>query len=52
MQAFSYVSAKSVSEASAILAQEGDNAKVLSGGTDIIVQLREGRRSAQVVVDV
>ncbi len=52
MQAFSYVSAKSVSEASAILAQEGDNAKILSGGTDIIVQLREGRRSAQVVVDV
>jgi carbon-monoxide dehydrogenase medium subunit len=52
MQAFSYVSANSVSEASAILAQEGDNAKVLSGGTDIIVQLREGRRSAQVVVDV
>jgi len=52
MQAFSYVSAKSVSEASAILAQEGDNAKVLSGGTDIIVQLHEGRRSAQVVVDV
>jgi carbon-monoxide dehydrogenase medium subunit len=41
-----------VSEASAILAQEGDNAKVLSGGTYIIVQLREGRRSAQVVVDV
>lgn len=52
MQAFSYVSAKTVGEASAILAQEGDNAKILSGGTDIIVQLREGRRNAKVVVDV
>jgi carbon-monoxide dehydrogenase medium subunit len=52
MQAFSYVSAKTVGEASAILAQEGENAKILSGGTDIIVQLREGRRNAKVVVDV
>ncbi len=52
MQAFSYVSAKSLSEAASILAAEGDNAKILSGGTDIIVQLREGRRKAGVVVDV
>jgi carbon-monoxide dehydrogenase medium subunit len=52
MQAFSYVSAKSIGEAAAILASEGDNAKILSGGTDIIVQLREGRRQAKVVVDV
>lgn len=52
MQAFSYVPARTISEASEILAKEGDAAKLLSGGTDIIVQLREGRRSAQVVVDV
>jgi carbon-monoxide dehydrogenase medium subunit len=52
MQAFSYVPARSLSEAADILAKEGDGAKLLSGGTDIIVQLREGRRSAKVVVDV
>lgn len=52
MQAFSYVPARSISEAADILAKEGDGAKLLSGGTDIIVQLREGRRSAKVVVDV
>jgi carbon-monoxide dehydrogenase medium subunit len=52
MQAFSYVPARSISEASDILTREGDQARLLSGGTDIIVQLREGRRSARVVVDV
>ncbi len=52
MQAFSYVPARSISEAADILVKEGDGAKLLSGGTDIIVQLREGRRSAKVVVDV
>lgn len=52
MQAFTYVSPKTIGEAAAILASEGDNAKILSGGTDIIVQLREGRRQAKVVVDV
>lgn len=52
MQAFSYVPARSISEAAEILAKEGDQVKLLSGGTDIIVQLREGRRSAKVVIDV
>ena len=52
MQAFSYVSVRTVGEAAAILAAEGDGARLMSGGTDIIVQLREGRRKANVVVDV
>jgi carbon-monoxide dehydrogenase medium subunit len=52
MQAFSYVPARSIAEASEILAKEGEQAKILSGGTDVLVQLREGRRSAKVVVDV
>ncbi len=52
MQAFSYVPARTLSEAAEILAREGDQAKCLSGGTDLIVFLREGRRSAKVVVDV
>jgi carbon-monoxide dehydrogenase medium subunit len=52
MQAFSYVPARSIAEVSEILTKEGDQARLLSGGTDIIVQLREGRRSAKVVIDV
>jgi len=52
MQAFSYVPARTISEAAEILAREGDQARCLSGGTDLIVFLREGRRSAKVVVDI
>jgi len=52
MQAFSYIPARTISEAAEILAREGDQARCLSGGTDLIVFLREGRRSAKVVVDV
>jgi len=52
MQAFSYIPARTIAEATAILAHEGDQARCLSGGTDLLVFLREGRRHARVVVDV
>lgn len=52
MQAFSYVPARTLQEALDVLAKEGDQAKLLSGGTDILVMLREGRRKARTVVDV
>ena len=52
MQDFEYVAPKSVEEAAALLDEHGEAAKILAGGTDIIVQLREGMRSADVVVDV
>lgn len=52
MQAFDYAAARSVDEAVSLLAQHGDQARVLAGGTDIIVQVREGRRKVAILVDI
>lgn len=52
MQNFDYIAAQSVQEAAALLARHGPQARVLAGGTDLIVQMREHRRSVGVVVDI
>jgi xanthine dehydrogenase FAD-binding subunit len=49
---FEYAAATTVDEAVSLMSAGGDRAKVLIGGTDLIVQLREGLRQANVVVDV
>jgi carbon-monoxide dehydrogenase medium subunit len=49
---FEYHSPATVGEATAVLARHGGRAKLLAGGTDIIVQLREGLREADAVVDI
>jgi len=52
LKAIDYVAPKSIAEAVAVLAEKGERARILAGGTDIIVQLREGRRELDVLVDV
>lgn len=52
MKDFSYAAPATLAEAADLLARANGKAKVLAGGTDIIVQLREGLRDADVVVDV
>jgi CO/xanthine dehydrogenase FAD-binding subunit len=52
LQAFDYTAARSVAEAVSLLARQGDQARVLAGGTDIIVQVREGRRKVAMLVDI
>jgi CO/xanthine dehydrogenase FAD-binding subunit len=52
MQAFDYIPAHSIDETVALLNREGEQARVLCGGTDLLVQLREGRRKVGLVVDV
>ena len=52
MQAFDYISAQSVEQAVALLSLHGEQARVLNGGTDLIVQLRDGARRASLLVDI
>ncbi len=52
MHEIDYVAAKDVDEVVATLQKHGAQARVLSGGTDLLVALREGRLDATVVIDV
>lgn len=52
MKAIDYAAPTTVAEAVALLAEKGDRARVLAGGTDIIVQVRENRRDVDLLVDV
>jgi CO/xanthine dehydrogenase FAD-binding subunit len=51
MQPFEYAAPKTVPDAVALLAAH-PGARVLAGGTDLLVQLRAGRRQAGLLVDV
>jgi len=49
---FDYVAPATLDEAVAVLGQNGASARVLAGGTDLIVQVRERRRNVGLMVDV
>jgi len=51
MSTLSYAAPASVKEAVALLAGAGGLAKVMSGGTDLLVQLRSGRLKPELIVD-
>jgi CO/xanthine dehydrogenase FAD-binding subunit len=52
MRPFAYAAPASVDEAVALLADGGARARPLAGGTDILVQLRQGRFDLDLLVDV
>jgi xanthine dehydrogenase iron-sulfur cluster and FAD-binding subunit A len=47
-----YIAPSTVEEAVRILAEAPGTAKVLSGGTDLLVQLRSGRTKPDLIVDI
>ena len=52
MQAIDYISAQSIDQVVSLLSLHGEHARVLNGGTDLIVQLRGGARRASLLVDI
>jgi carbon-monoxide dehydrogenase medium subunit len=52
LKAIDYAAPKTVAETVVLLAEKGDRAGILAGGTDIIVQVREGRRDLDLLVDI
>jgi CO/xanthine dehydrogenase FAD-binding subunit len=47
-----YAAPRTIAEAARLLADHGDRARPLAGGTDLIVQVREGRRDLDLLVDI
>jgi CO/xanthine dehydrogenase FAD-binding subunit len=52
MQPFAYARPAALDEAVALLERHGPDARVLAGGTDLIIRLRDGTAQPVVVVDV
>lgn len=52
MRPFTYARPATVAEAVALLDEHGPDARVLAGGTDLIIRLRDGSARPTVVIDV
>lgn len=52
MRAFAYERPTTLADAVALLAEHGPDARILAGGTDLIIRLRDGTYAPSVVVDV
>jgi len=52
MRAFEYVVARDSGHALALLAEHGASARVLAGGTDLLVELKSASHGPEVIVDI
>jgi carbon-monoxide dehydrogenase medium subunit len=52
MQQFSYARPESVAEAVGLLREHGEDAMLLAGGTDLMIDLRERRKRPKLVIDL
>lgn len=52
MHAFDYAAPTSLNEAVAVLASQNGNASILSGGTDLLAAMKDGKGSPSIIVDV
>lgn len=52
MQPFRYIRAQNAEHAATLLQQQNGRARILAGGTDLIVALREHRLEADLVIDI
>ena len=52
MRSFDYVAATDVRHAVTLLAEHGADAKVLAGGTDLLVDLKAARHGPRLVIDI
>ena len=52
MQTFAYERPATLAEAVALLDAHGPDARVLAGGTDLVIRLRDGSARPRVVIDV
>ena len=52
MRAFAYERPSRLDDAVALLAEHGPDARLLAGGTDLIIRIRDGSIQPRIVVDV
>jgi carbon-monoxide dehydrogenase medium subunit len=51
LKAIDYAAPRTLAEAVSLLSEHGERARILAGGTDILVQVREGKRDLDLLVD-
>ena len=52
LKSFNYARPKTLQEAAGLMAEHGEQGRPLAGGTDLLVQMRVGRRQPDWVIDV